>query len=459
MSVQGIRLSFSVRIFGAMISLGLMALPACGGGSDDAVEDGDGGDGLDAETEVQPDGGDGLDAETEVEPDAGDGLDVETEVEPDAGDGEVAAECGNGEVEAGEECDDGNTTAGDGCEPECTWTCEANEQCNDDVLCNGVETCNDHICVPGTAPDEGTACTTAGGDPGVCRAESCVRIACGNGLVDPGEECDDGNDDNGDDCLADCHHASCGDGFEHAGVEECDTDLPRDCLTDCDSIGIEDCIACVWSSCAPPAEICNGADDDCDETVDEGCPIGIVLGTSTAGPLWGNLTGGSPFDDTCPAGQALIGLEGNSGGNIDRVRGLCGTLQVVADTSGTPYSYDVTVGAESSLPMHGTNLTTSYRIVCPANTVAVGFEARASSGGVTALRLHCAGLDVTGGPGTFALVRELTTTTVEVVGSNPGTWYSLVTTPPDVIHRLHGRAGMWIDAIGGGTATPSLLLR
>lgn len=46
---------------------------------------------------------------------------------------------------------------------------------------------------------------------------------CGDG--DPQlayEECDDGNADNSDDCLANCSNNVCGDGYEYVGVEECD---------------------------------------------------------------------------------------------------------------------------------------------------------------------------------------------------------------------------------------------
>ena len=45
---------------------------------------------------------------------------------------------------------------------------------------------------------------------------------CGDGAVDPGEECDDGNADNTDACLDTCMNASCGDGFVQDGVEACD---------------------------------------------------------------------------------------------------------------------------------------------------------------------------------------------------------------------------------------------
>jgi cysteine-rich repeat protein len=41
-------------------------------------------------------------------------------------------------------------------------------------------------------------------------------------VVDPGEQCDDGNDDDTDQCPSSCNLAYCGDGFTQAGVEECD---------------------------------------------------------------------------------------------------------------------------------------------------------------------------------------------------------------------------------------------
>jgi cysteine-rich repeat protein len=50
----------------------------------------------------------------------------------------------------------------------------------------------------------------------------CAFPGCGDGVVKAGEECDDGNTDDGDDCLTSCLNARCGDGVVHAGNEECD---------------------------------------------------------------------------------------------------------------------------------------------------------------------------------------------------------------------------------------------
>jgi cysteine-rich repeat protein len=46
--------------------------------------------------------------------------------------------------------------------------------------------------------------------------------SCGNGRIDPGERCDDGNTSDTDDCTTACLPARCGDGVVHAGVEDCD---------------------------------------------------------------------------------------------------------------------------------------------------------------------------------------------------------------------------------------------
>src|SRR5439155_330993 len=69
----------------------------------------------------------------------------------------------------------------------------------------------------------GTPHTHCYGPPGDGCSATCQREPrCGDGVLDPGEECDDGNTVSGDGCSARCQHEPrCGDGVLDPG-EECD---------------------------------------------------------------------------------------------------------------------------------------------------------------------------------------------------------------------------------------------
>jgi cysteine-rich repeat protein len=64
-------------------------------------------------------------------------------------------------------------------------------------------------------------------------------LRCGNGVVDTGEVCDDGNQNNGDSCLNSCMPSSCGDGFVDMTREQCDLGMNNSdqanavCRTNC----------------------------------------------------------------------------------------------------------------------------------------------------------------------------------------------------------------------------------
>src|SRR5262245_66239187 len=81
--------------------------------------------------------------------------------------------------------------------------------------------CGDLVCAPDTAcvagrcidpaaeaacrgVTDGSSCTTPRLLAGVCSAGACVPAGCGNGVVESGEVCDDGNAIDGDGCSADC---------------------------------------------------------------------------------------------------------------------------------------------------------------------------------------------------------------------------------------------------------------
>jgi cysteine-rich repeat protein len=68
------------------------------------------------------------------------------------------------------------------------------------------------------------------------RQQVCIRTPCGNGRLDPGEVCDDGNILDGDGCNATCtSNETCGNGVKDVN-EECDYGLtPDTCTTSCRS--------------------------------------------------------------------------------------------------------------------------------------------------------------------------------------------------------------------------------
>jgi cysteine-rich repeat protein len=117
--------------------------------------------------------------------------------------------CGDGIRQYGyETCDDRNTLSGDGCSSLCEQesTCgngklEFDEQCDDNNIING-DDCSS-TCVVEPPPN------------------------CGDGFFDPleGEKCEDGNFVPGDGCSPACRPEVCGNGIQDPG-EECETGSP-----------------------------------------------------------------------------------------------------------------------------------------------------------------------------------------------------------------------------------------
>lgn len=79
--------------------------------------------------------------------------------------------------------------------------------------------CGDGVYDPGEECDDGNR-DSEDGCSDLCRLED--PLSCGNGKVGPGERCDDGNLADGDGCSATCQSEGlCGDGITDPG-EECD---------------------------------------------------------------------------------------------------------------------------------------------------------------------------------------------------------------------------------------------
>ncbi|MBX7080384.1 MAG: DUF4215 domain-containing protein [Nannocystaceae bacterium] len=82
--------------------------------------------------------------------------------------------------------------------------------------------CTPQICGDGFV-GPGEGCDDGNVDESDECNNQCVPTSCGDGVMNGVESCDDGNADDSDGCPTTCQNASCGDGFVHAGVEQCDT--------------------------------------------------------------------------------------------------------------------------------------------------------------------------------------------------------------------------------------------
>jgi cysteine-rich repeat protein len=176
---------------------------------------------------------------------------------------------GTGDSEGAEDTGTEDTGTEDtGTESECgNGIVEPGEACddgNDDNTDSCLDTCEEAYCGDGyVGPGEG--CDDGNSDDDDMCSNSCALASCGDGVVQPGETCDDVNTDETDACLSTCVAATCGDGFVWAGEEQCD-DSNTDSTDDCTEL-------CMTAACGDGFvwvghEACDdGNDDDSDACV------------------------------------------------------------------------------------------------------------------------------------------------------------------------------------------------
>jgi cysteine-rich repeat protein len=243
--------------------------------------------------------------------------------------------CGDGIAQGEEKCDDANAIAGDGCEADCTFSCDIAADCADGNVCDGEELCTDHACVEGIPAPNGTACEA---DGSYCRGGSCALASCGDAAIDPGEECDDGDLENGDGCDNDCMLSCSGDcddpdvcnGDEMCVDNVCEPGMPAPTGTECDRDGDpltrDICLGagCVRSICGDGyldgGEECDdgnldngdGCDNDCRWScaTDMDCSDGDVCnGSERCGGMTHRCESTAPATDgtPCPGGRCSAG--------------------------------------------------------------------------------------------------------------------------------------------------------
>jgi len=236
--------------------------------------------------------------------------------------------CGDGKPGLGESCDDKNTKNGDGCSATCQieapyWACAFGSLCVDVRDCDALA-------------DAGLL----GGDAG-CVVPPKASV-CGDGMIDPGEACDDGNTFPADGCSLDCKTIEanfecptpgvkcvstmkCGDG-KVTGTEQCDDSN----LVPGDGCGATCALEPGWL-CPVPGTACHAAAcgdgkiagaEECDDgnvANNDGCSSTCKLQTTT---VTVNPTGSTPGSTKivnwrCPvAGAACVKTTCGTGSGV-----------------------------------------------------------------------------------------------------------------------------------------------
>jgi len=217
--------------------------------------------------------------------------------------------CESGECEhapCADCCEDGLTCVpGFGCRT-APAPCTVDAECRDEVRCT-LDFCRD-----------ATACTHEP-QPSLCDAgEICLpAVGC---IPEPPTSCETPADcEVGAFCIGEW---SCAPEFGCQFVSLRDCDDGDECTIDvCDEDARACGDTCGWGECAPPAEICNGTDDDCDGTPDEG--YACVAGSSASCPTGCGSTGARAcladctYDLCAPPPEVCNGVDDDCDGACD----------------------------------------------------------------------------------------------------------------------------------------------
>ena len=197
---------------------------------------------------------------------------------------------------------------------------------------------------------------------------------CGNGVLETGEDCDDGYTDACGTCNADCSGAgsgsTCGDGEECEETEACDdgfTDACGTCNADCSASG-------TGSTCGD-GEVCDETEicDDSNTTDCDGCRGDCLAHEPTGGGTWRLIsTAGAPAG-TVNNPAVWTGSEMIVWGGM-----TCGTSSCAVNTGGR---YDPVADTWSLIPTSGAPVARNSHMGVWTGSLAIMFGGHDTSGG------------------------------------------------------------------------------
>lgn len=312
--------------------------------------------------------------------------------------------------------------------PACEDVCEVAARCAGEI----VETCRLDVegCVTWSrsadCSTDGTRCVERDG-VAECTAPGCDDTAM-----------------NGEETDSDCGGPEC---------EACDDGLgclePRDCISGV--CGADD--LCAIPECGDGVvngeELCddgNVVDDDgctnlCEPNGCDGC--GLAFEPPVASRLSGNSSGGVRFDDNCPAGEVLIGLNARVNGYVRRLQAVCGTPVVASGPGGDI----LTIVEGTTLAFRGLNPGAEESSRCPENYAVVGYGGRAGLL-VDRVELSCAAWTVEVSADGYEVVQGASVAAPPIGGSGGDPVAPFTCAPGQVAVGAVIRAGDGIDAFG-----------